>query len=106
MPFVTADPDSILTAGRLPVPRRRMKQVVPAGPRTRRASCIAISPANVMLEDEQVLVMDFGIARSVSGAEATVAGSRRDVDPWRRAGAVEPVDQRADVYALGSSSTT
>jgi beta-lactam-binding protein with PASTA domain/predicted Ser/Thr protein kinase len=64
-----------------------------------------IKPANVMVTREgKVLVMDFGIARLVSGPEtapqtSAVLGTASYLSPEQAQG--QPVDARSDIYALG-----
>ncbi len=65
-----------------------------------------IKPANVMLtRTGEVKVMDFGIARAMADAAATmtqtsaVIGTAQYLSPEQARG--EPVDQRSDVYSLG-----
>ena len=64
-----------------------------------------IKPANVMItRDGKVLVMDFGIARLVSGPEtapqtSAVLGTASYLSPEQAQG--QPVDARSDIYALG-----
>jgi eukaryotic-like serine/threonine-protein kinase len=64
-----------------------------------------IKPANVMVtRDGKVLVMDFGIARLISGPEtapqtSAVLGTASYLSPEQAQG--QPVDARTDIYALG-----
>ncbi len=61
-----------------------------------------LKPENVMLtEAGEVKVMDFGIARSVETGTltGTITGTPAYMSPEQAAG--KPVDQRADIYALG-----
>ena len=64
-----------------------------------------IKPANVMVTREgKVLVMDFGIARLISGPEtapqtSAVLGTASYLSPEQAQG--QPVDARTDIYALG-----
>jgi serine/threonine-protein kinase len=64
-----------------------------------------IKPANVMITREgKVLVMDFGIARLLSGAEtapqtSAVLGTASYLSPEQAQG--QAVDARSDIYALG-----
>jgi serine/threonine-protein kinase len=66
-----------------------------------------IKPANIMLENgvERVRIMDFGLARAVDDASVTrtgsVAGTPQYMAPEQARG--EIVDQRADLFALGST---
>ena len=65
-----------------------------------------IKPANIMLENgiEHVRITDFGLARAVGDASITqsgaVAGTPQYMAPEQAGG--ETVDQRADLFALGS----
>ncbi len=63
-----------------------------------------VKPANIMLTPQgEVKVMDFGIARALSGESltqtATVLGTASYLSPEQAQG--EPVDARSDVYSLG-----
>jgi beta-lactam-binding protein with PASTA domain len=64
-----------------------------------------IKPANVMVtRDGKLLVMDFGIARLISGPEtapqtSAVLGTASYLSPEQAQG--QPVDARTDIYALG-----
>jgi eukaryotic-like serine/threonine-protein kinase len=66
-----------------------------------------IKPANIMLENgiERVKITDFGLARAVDDASVTqggaVAGTPQYMAPEQARG--ETVDQRADLFALGST---
>jgi serine/threonine-protein kinase len=66
-----------------------------------------IKPANIMLENgiERVRITDFGLARAVGDASITqsgaVAGTPQYMAPEQADG--ENVDQRADLFALGST---
>ena len=65
-----------------------------------------IKPGNVMIaEDGAVKVMDFGIARAVADAQATmtqtqaVVGTAQYISPEQAEG--QTVDHRSDVYSAG-----
>ncbi len=65
-----------------------------------------IKPANVMIADDgSVKVMDFGIARAMSDASATVTatqaviGTAQYLSPEQAQG--QPVDERSDLYSTG-----
>ena len=66
-----------------------------------------IKPANIMLENgiERVRITDFGLARAVDDASITrdgvLAGTPQYMAPEQARG--EVVDQRADLFALGST---
>ena len=63
-----------------------------------------LKPANIMIDgDDQAVIMDFGIARSVSGGGATVAGAVVGTLEYMapEQAMARSVDQRADVYAFG-----
>ena len=74
--------------------------------RTHTESCTCdLKPANVMLgRFGEVLVMDWGVARILSGGDGageSVAGTPGFMAPEQGHGADARVDARADVYALG-----
>ena len=110
MPFINGQAlsDVLFTEGRLPVSRALgiFRQLV-AGMEAAHAKGIVhrdLKPANVMIEDGHVFIMDFGIARSIaSNTMLTMAGSLVGtfdyMAPEQATG--QPIDQRADIYALG-----
>jgi WD40 repeat protein/serine/threonine protein kinase len=65
-----------------------------------------IKPANILLENgvQRVKITDFGLARAVDDASLTqsgvVAGTPQYMAPEQARG--EPVDQRTDLFSLGS----
>jgi tetratricopeptide (TPR) repeat protein/tRNA A-37 threonylcarbamoyl transferase component Bud32 len=110
MPYINgADLATILTReGRLPV-RRVLgiaRQVV-AGLRAAHEAGVVhrdLKPANIMIDpDGNAVIMDFGIARSASGAGATVAGvvvgTLEYMAPEQAM--AQPVDLRSDIYSFG-----
>jgi tetratricopeptide (TPR) repeat protein len=64
-----------------------------------------LKPANVMIDSEgEIVILDFGLARSVSGmtvgtATGTLMGTVEYMAPEQASGS--RVDQRADIYAFG-----
>jgi eukaryotic-like serine/threonine-protein kinase len=109
MPYVQgADLASVLKeSGTLPVPRtlRYISQIVGGLVAAHDAGVVHrdLKPANIMIdEDDQALIMDFGIAHSSSAAGTgadKVVGTLAYMAPEQAQ--AKPTDQRADVYALG-----
>ncbi len=66
-----------------------------------------IKPENILLESGHALVTDFGVARAISAAgkdRVTLPGMAVGTPTYmspEQAGGDEPVDERADIYALG-----
>ncbi len=63
-----------------------------------------LKPSNVMIDkDGNAKIMDFGIARSLTGGGITAAGAIVGTPEYMSPEQVEglPADQRADLYALG-----
>ena len=109
MPYVQgADLASMLKeSGPLPIARtlRYITQIVGGLVAAHEAGVVHrdLKPANIMIdEDDQALIMDFGIAHSSSGAGTgadKVVGTLAYMAPEQAQ--AKPTDQRADVYALG-----
>jgi tetratricopeptide (TPR) repeat protein len=115
-------------AGKLPVPEalKIMRQVASGLQAAHEAGVVHrdLKPANIMVEGDQAIIMDFGIARSASGARPVLPAGTLQPGVWQQGrnapqatvvgtivGTVaymapeqargETVDQRADMYALG-----
>lgn len=110
MPYVQgSDLASILRKeGKLPVQRAvsLMRQVVDGVRAAHDAGVIHrdLKPANIMVDaDDNALIMDFGISRSISGGGATVAGAVVGTLEYMapEQALARPVDHRADIYAIG-----
>jgi Flp pilus assembly protein TadD len=109
MPYVKgADLATMLKrSGRLEIPRacRYVRQIVEGLIAAHEAGVVHrdLKPANIMIdEDDEALIMDFGIAHSPTG---TASGSGRVVGTLLymspEQAQAQPTDQRADIYALG-----
>ncbi|MDQ1685516.1 MAG: eukaryotic-like serine/threonine-protein kinase [Frankiaceae bacterium] len=102
--------DVLAAEGRL-LPQRALEitaQICAALEQAHRAGIVHrdIKPANVMLTDTgEVKVMDFGIARAVTGSSSTmtqtaaVIGTAHYLSPEQARG--EHVDARSDIYSTG-----
>ncbi len=111
MPFVDGrDLASILReSGTLPVPRalRFAKQIVAGLQAAHDAGVVHrdLKPENIMIDaDDQALIMDFGISRSVTGTGAgtvmrAVVGTLEYMSPEQGRGIA--ADQRSDIYSFG-----
>jgi tetratricopeptide (TPR) repeat protein/tRNA A-37 threonylcarbamoyl transferase component Bud32 len=112
MPYIEGkDLASVLQErGRLPVPEalKIAREVVEGLVAAHEAGVVHrdLKPENVMIDqDGHALIMDFGISRSVSTSAATataagaIVGTLEYMAPEQARG--QPVDQRADLYALG-----
>jgi serine/threonine protein kinase/tetratricopeptide (TPR) repeat protein len=94
--------------GPLPVPVAiRLAQQIAEGLQAAHEAGVVhrdLKPGNIMVdEDDDAVIMDFGIARSVSSGGGTMAGAVvgtvEYMAPEQARG--ESVDHRADIYALG-----
>ena len=110
MPYIQgSDLGSILTKeGKLTVQRAVgiARQVVSGLAAAHEAGVVHrdLKPANIMVDqDDQAVIMDFGIARSVSGGGATMAGAVVGTLEYMapEQAMAQPIDHRADIYAFG-----
>lgn len=110
MPYVEGDDLEKLLAkhGRLPIARAlRYARQIAAGLVAAHAAGVVhrdLKPANAIVDgDDHLYLLDFGIARSLSGPRATMAtqaiGTIDYMSPEQARG--QAADQRADVYAFG-----
>ena len=109
MPYVKGgDLATILTRGPLPVAAAlRYARHLAAGLIAVHGAGVIhrdLKPANIMIGDkDQALLMDFGIARSSTSTQRTIAGAvvgtLAYMAPEQARGA--PVDSRTDIYAFG-----
>jgi tetratricopeptide (TPR) repeat protein len=61
-----------------------------------------LKPANIMVEGDRAVIMDFGLARSISGGMTVagmVVGTLAYMSPEQAL--ARPVDQRTDIYSVG-----
>ena len=110
MPYIQgSDLASVLNAEKkLPVPRAiAIARQVASGLQAAHDVGVVhrdLKPANIMIDDDgQAVIMDFGIARSVSGGGATMAGAVVGTLEYMapEQAMAQPVDHRADIYAFG-----
>jgi tetratricopeptide (TPR) repeat protein len=111
MPFVDGrDLASMLReTGPLPIPRalRIARQIVSGLQAAHDAGVIHrdLKPENIMIDaEDQAVIMDFGISRSISGTGAgtilgTVVGTLEYMSPEQGRGTA--ADQRSDIYSFG-----
>jgi serine/threonine protein kinase len=64
-----------------------------------------VKPSNILLENDWVLLADFGLAKIVAGSQALtgqgmVVGTPAYLSPEQAQG--DPADHRADIYSLGA----
>ena len=110
MPYVEGSTLSrLLSTNALPVTRALaiVKQIAAGLAAAHEAGVVHrdLKPANIMVDTEdRALIMDFGIARSVSAGVSKetaghIVGTLEYMAPEQADG--RPVDHRADIYALG-----
>jgi serine/threonine-protein kinase len=65
-----------------------------------------IKPENILIHEGEAMVMDFGIARALSGCQSEtltrtglIVGTPAYMSPEQSAG--DELDERSDVYSLG-----
>jgi tetratricopeptide (TPR) repeat protein len=108
MPYVQGTDLATLLAGRGRLPVRtalRIVRDVVAGLEAAHEAGIVhrdLKPANIMVEGDHAVIMDFGLARSISGGmtvAGVVVGTLSYMAPEQAL--ARPVDQRTDIYAVG-----
>jgi tetratricopeptide (TPR) repeat protein len=111
MPFVDGrDLAAILReSGPIPIPRAvRLARQIAAGLQAAHEAGVVhrdLKPENIMVDaDDQALIMDFGISRSITGTGAgtmlgAVVGTLEYMAPEQGRG--EATDQRSDIYSFG-----
>jgi tetratricopeptide (TPR) repeat protein len=110
MPYIQgSDLGSLLVRdGKLAIPRAvaMAKQVVSGLQAAHEAGVVHrdLKPANIMIDaDDLAVIMDFGIARSVSGGGMTMAGAVVGTLEYMapEQAMAQHTDHRADIYAFG-----
>src|SRR5262249_25061127 len=97
----------IRKSGKLPVPRAlAIARQVASGLRAAHDAGIVhrdFKPANILIDaEDNALITDFGIARSVASVTVATVGVIGTVEYMAPEQArAQPVDQRADIYAFG-----
>jgi tetratricopeptide (TPR) repeat protein/tRNA A-37 threonylcarbamoyl transferase component Bud32 len=110
MPYVQGDDLSTLlrATGKLPIARAlRLARQVAGGLEAAHDAGVVhrdLKPPNIMIsaagEDEQALIMDFGISSSTDDVtEGSIAGTLEYMSPEQGSG--QAVDARSDLYAFG-----